>query len=174
MTRDEVVGQAIILFDDDRAFNDLSNSYLKYILFYTSSMEFHKDVVDSGKGRRMLPDQEKLKLRQRPPETAIAPHRRQRRHSGGPSYIETWVHRGQIHRHPELVKVAIVIALIVLKVVKVAQSEHDKNAKQFIYCNKNKYYMYITGSLTPAKGEWILRQIGRAGEGGKGACNVLE
>ncbi|KAK6978193.1 hypothetical protein R3P38DRAFT_3376880 [Favolaschia claudopus] len=117
--------------------------------------------------------QEKLKLRQRPPETAIAPHRRQRRHSGGPSYIETWVHRDQIHRHPELVKVAIVIALIVLKVVKVAQSEHNKNAKQFIYCKNKHYYMYITGSLTPGKGEWILRQIGRAGEGGKEACNVL-
>ncbi|KAK6969699.1 hypothetical protein R3P38DRAFT_2814080 [Favolaschia claudopus] len=45
----------------------------------------------------------------------MAPHRRQSRHSRGPSYIETWVHRDQIHRHPELVKVAIVIALIVLK-----------------------------------------------------------
>ncbi|KAK7025884.1 hypothetical protein R3P38DRAFT_2778666 [Favolaschia claudopus] len=43
MTREEVVGQAIILFDDDRAFNDLSNWYLKYILIYTSSMEFHKE-----------------------------------------------------------------------------------------------------------------------------------
>ncbi|KAK6991481.1 hypothetical protein R3P38DRAFT_2803780 [Favolaschia claudopus] len=105
-------------------------------------------------------DQEKLKLHQRPPKTAIAPHRRQRRHSGGPSYIETWVHRDQIHRHPELVKVAIVIALIVLKVVKVAQSTHNKNAKQIIDCNKNEHYMYITGSPTPVKEESILRQIG--------------